>query len=300
MASIAAVDGLDLSAVRLFLAAVELGSVSKAASRMRITQPSATAKLQKLERQLGAPLLERSPLGSVPTVAGTRLTTSCADVLDVASTLLDRANVLHSERERLTIAATRHVADHFLPMWVSASDLADVDLDLVETDTMHVARAVRSGEADLGFTEGPAGPIGLRSELVAVEHIAAVVGRRHPWYGRRSVVGATELGAATLILGRSGSGTRDIVESALGDLGIAKIDDLVEVPNASAGRLAALNGSGVAFLPECWIVDHLADGGLLSVPARALRLEQPVRAVWRGTQPATGPARALLQAIRDR
>ncbi|MFP5488172.1 MAG: LysR family transcriptional regulator, partial [Acidimicrobiia bacterium] len=165
MASIAVVDGLDPSALRLFLAAVELGSVSKAAARMHVAQPSATAKLQKLERQLGVALLERTATGSAPTDAGTRLTTGCQDVLTAIANLVDRADSIRTEADQLTIAATRHVADHFLPMWLTS--LAGQRISVVELDTLGVARAVRGGEASVGFTEGPAAPIGLRSHVVA-------------------------------------------------------------------------------------------------------------------------------------
>jgi DNA-binding transcriptional LysR family regulator len=46
MTSIPSADGLDITSVRLFLDVVELGSVSKAAVRHRLAQPSATSRLQ--------------------------------------------------------------------------------------------------------------------------------------------------------------------------------------------------------------------------------------------------------------
>ena len=63
-------DDLDVASVRLFLTVAELGSVSKAAARHGVTQPSATARIQKLERAVGVQLLERSPTGSFVTADG--------------------------------------------------------------------------------------------------------------------------------------------------------------------------------------------------------------------------------------
>ena len=105
MAPRAVVDGIDVSALRLFLAAVELGSVSKAGKRMRLSQPSATAKLQKLERQLGSKLLERTSTGSRPTAAGELLAASCSDVVAAATALVDRSEALRTARDVLTIAS---------------------------------------------------------------------------------------------------------------------------------------------------------------------------------------------------
>lgn len=295
MATIGVVDGIDPSSLRLFLATVELGSVSKAASRMRVAQPSATAKLQKLERQLGVALLERTPTGSVPTEAGSRLLPACGEALAAVTALVDRAESVRTEADQLTIGATRHVADHFLPGWLAP--LAGHRVSVLELDTLRTSQAVRSGDAAIGFTEGPAAPLGLRSHVVAAEEVLPVVGRGHPWYGRRTTVTADELVTATTISSRPGSGTRDVVAAAFTEHGLGASGGIVEVANASAARLAAMTGSGVAFLPACWVAPHLATGVLTALPVREPRIELPIRVVWRGARPTSQLARRLVDEL---
>lgn len=295
MASIGVVDGIDPSSLRLFLATVELGSVSKAAARMRVAQPSATAKLQKLERQLGVALLERTPTGSVPTEAGSRLIPTCAEALAAVTALVDRAESVRTEADRLTIAATRHVADHFLPGWLAP--LAGHRVSVIELDTLRASQAVRSGDAAIGFTEGPAAPLGLRSHVVAAEEVLPVVGRGHPWYGRRTTMTPDELVTATTIWSRPGSGTRDVVAAAFTEHGLGASGEVVEVANASAARLAAMTGSGVAFLPACWVTPHLTTGVLAALPVREPRIELPIRIVWRGARPPSQLARRLVDEL---
>lgn len=297
MTSIAAVDALDVSALRLFLAVVELGSVSKAAIRHGLAQPSATAKLQKLERQLGVQLLDRSPSGSAATPAGVRLAPSCAEFVAAAVSLVASGEELRDEQRRLTIATTRHVADHFLPGWIADCDMPELVVDLIESDTRSVAQSVRSSEAAIGFTDGPAAPLGLRSELVASEEIVAVVGRHHPWFGRRSVSGS-ELASATFVIGRRGSGTLDVIEHAIAAHGLSAHGDRVEIAGSAAARLAAINGAGVAFLPQCRVAEDLASELLSALTLRDIDIVQPVRAVWRGARPSDLPARRLLDHIR--
>ena len=298
MATMPVVDALDLSALRLFLAVVELGSVSKAATRHRLAQPSATAKLQKLERLLGVQLLERSPSGSVATPAGVQLAAAGAEVVAAAAALVDRGEALRDEHTHLAITTTRHVADHFLPGWIAEGSLQGVRLDLIEADTLTVVQTVRAGEAVLGFTEGPAAPLGLRSVVVGREQVVPVVGRSHPWYDRRRGLTGRGLVEMTLVLARRGSGTRDVVEAALAPFGLGTTGHHVEVAGATAARLAALNGEGVAFLPRCRVEEALAGEDLRALPVRDVAIEQPVRAVWRGARPADPPARRLLDQIR--
>jgi DNA-binding transcriptional LysR family regulator len=298
MATMSVVDALDLSALRLFLAVVELGSVSKAASRHRLAQPSATAKLQKLERQLGVQLLDRSPSGSAATTAGVQVAPACAEVVAAAVALIDRGEALRDEQGHLVLTTTRHVADHFLPGWIAGSRLHGVRIDLLEADTLAVAQTVRSGEAVIGFTEGPAAPLGLRSVVVAVEEVLPVVGRAHPWFEQRRKLSGRSLVGTTLVLRRRGSGTRDVVESALAPLGLGTGGHHVEVVSGAAARVAALNGDGVAFLPRCRAQQDIDAGDLRVVPVRDVVIEQPVRAVWRGARPAELPARRLLEHVR--
>lgn len=300
MASIPIVDGLDISTLRLFLATIELGSVSKAALRHGLAQPSATAKLQKLERQLGVRLLDRGHSGSAATPAGVELAAACSEVVDAAVALVDDSETLRHTSTRLIIATTRHVADHFLPEWIAACPLDDVQIDVVEGDTLTVTQAVRAGEAALGFAEGPVAPLGLRSELVASEQVVPVVGRRHHWYGRRSAIRGRDLVSATLVLGRRGSGTLDVVEAAISPHGSGAIGHHIEIGGSAAARVVALNGAGVAFLPRCRVAGDLRSGNLKVLAVRDVTIEQPVRAVWRGAAPSVPSARRLVDHLRGR
>ncbi len=298
MASITIVDGIDPSALRLFLAVVDLGSLSKAATRHGLAQPSATSKIQKLERQLGVQLLDRSPTGSVATSAGVRLAPAVAEVLATIVALVDRADELQREQSRLVVAATRHVAEHHLSAWIAAAELTDVRIDLVEADTLAVAQMVRSGEAVLGFTDGPAAPLGLRSELVEVEEVVPVVGRSHPWFGRRRRVAPHDLTATTVILEQRGSGTLDVVELALAEHELGAVGERIEVDGPAAAELAAVGGSGVAFLPRRRAAPGLDAGHLDEVRVRDVTITQPLRVVWRGAQPSGRPARQVVAALR--
>ncbi len=299
MASIVIVDGLDLTSIRMFLSVVELGSVSKAARRSGMAQPSATARLQKLERQLGVALLDRSPSGSTVTPGGVRLAAACAKLLEAAESLVDRAESLRDEQRHLPIAATRHAIEHFLPGWVAATSLDDVRLDVTDTDTLQVTQAVRSGEAEVGLADGPYAPIGLRSEIVAHEELVVVVGSSHRLAGRRRGVSASELSAETLVLSRHGSGTRDVIEAALAGHESGVVGERVDVDSLAAARIAAINGDGVAFVPRCRVGQDVERRLLSVVPVQGFTLTQPVRAVWRGARPSSAAAQRLLDTMRS-
>ena len=61
---------MDLKALLCFRTVAELGTISKASSRLGIAQPALTRQIQKLEHSLGVALLHRTHRGVRPTVAG--------------------------------------------------------------------------------------------------------------------------------------------------------------------------------------------------------------------------------------
>lgn len=291
-------DDLDVASVRLFLTVAELGSVSKAAARHGVTQPSATARIQKLERTVGMQLLERSPTGSLVTDDGQQLLTWCQALVAAAAALTEGARSLQNQAGlKLRLATTIDIASHFLPAGLAGHPLDDVDLDLVEADTATVAALLRNGDVDAGLLAGPGAPLSLRSEIVGWFDLVAVCRADHPLAQRRRSVTGAQLAAADLILRRRGSGTLDVTEMALAEHELGVVGRATEVSSTAAARLAAMNGSGVAILPKAVVESDIANGRLALLRLRGLDIRQPIRLAWKGTKPTHPAARRLLDHL---
>ncbi|MGH1504350.1 MAG: LysR family transcriptional regulator [Acidimicrobiales bacterium] len=291
---------VDVTSLTVFLSVVELGSVSKAAARHGMSQPSATARLAKLETSLGVTLLERTPTGSRPTAEGRQVAALAGEVVAASQHLVDGARELRSAgRPVLTVAATSTIATRRLPAWVAGADLGDVELRLVEADTRSIAGLVRDGEATVGLMAGPNAPVGLRSELVAAEPLVVVVAPGHPWAGRRRPIRATDVATTSLLLRNRGSGTHDVIEEALRPHGFVPTAGHRSFASNAGIRLAIVNSDGVGIIPEVSAADDLDAGRLVAVPVD-LALDQPIRVVWRdGPLPSPHLAR-FLREIRAR
>ena len=289
---------LDLHALQLFLDVSELGSVSKAAARHGLAQPSVTSRLQKLERQLGVELLERTATGSTPSSIGAQLAANAAEVLAAADGFVHAAAMLAApEQKNLAIAATSGVVRYYLPRWLSSNSLGGVHLEVSEATTVRVAALVRSGAVVLGYLDGPAAPLGLRSIVVATHELVAVGAPSHPVLRQRRKHTPNSFVNAPLIGQSPESGTRDCIEAALSPFGFTGFSR--EVATADEARLAAIGGAGIAILPHTIVRDDLEAGRVHRVGLQGVGLHQPVRAAWRGTRPAENSARALLDASLD-
>src|SRR5260370_35640417 len=63
----------DWDLCRLFFAVAETGSISKAAARVGVSQPTLSRRMAELENHLGVPLLYRTSSGGTMTSEGERL-----------------------------------------------------------------------------------------------------------------------------------------------------------------------------------------------------------------------------------
>ncbi|WP_105975713.1 LysR family transcriptional regulator [Streptomyces geranii] len=287
----------DLGAMELLLAVARLGSLGRAAQELGVTQPAASSRIRSMERQLGLALVDRSPRGSRLTDAGVLVTDWARRVVEAAEAFDVGAQALRTRRDsRLRVAASMTIAEYLLPGWLLALRALrpETAVSLLAGNSTTVAERVLADEADLGFVEGTGVPSGLDSVVVAKDRLIVVTAPGHPWARRRKPVGAEELAATPLILREEGSGTRQVLDTALG--GLAR--PLIELSSTTAVKASAVGGAGPAVLSELAVGEELSTRRLVCVPLAGVRLDRELRAVWPVGHRPVGPARELLGLTR--
>ncbi|MEU9992098.1 LysR family transcriptional regulator [Streptomyces sp. NPDC048045] len=287
----------DLGALELLLAVARLGSLGAAAREVGITQPAASSRIRSMERQLGVALVDRSPRGSRLTDAGALVTDWARRVVEAAAAFDAGARALRDRRDsRLRVAASMTIAEYLLPGWLLAlhAERPDTAVSLLAGNSAKVAELLLADEADLGFVEGLTVPAGLDSAIIAQDRLIVVTAPGHPWARRRRPVTAQELAATPLILRERGSGTRQVLDTALG--GLAR--PLIELSSTTAVKASAVSGAGPSVLSELAVGEELALRRLVSIPVEGVSLRRDLRAVWPTGHRPTGPARELLSLTR--
>ncbi|MFF5499071.1 LysR family transcriptional regulator [Streptomyces aquilus] len=287
----------DLGALELLLAVARLGSLGAAAREVGITQPAASSRIRSMERQLGVALVDRSPRGSRLTDAGALVTDWARRIVEAAEAFDAGAQALRDRRDsRLRVAASMTIAEYLLPGWLLAlrAQRPDTAVSLLAGNSAAVAARLLSDEADLGFVEGLTVPKGLDSVVIAHDHLIVVTAPAHPWARRRRPLAAAELASTPLILREKGSGTRQVLDAALG--GLAR--PLIELSSTTAVKAAAVSGAGPAVLSELAVGEEMAMRRLVRVPVADVSLARDLRAVWPTGHRPVGPARELLSLTR--
>lgn len=285
----------SLQDLQLFNAVVRTGSISRAATASGVSQPSATARLARLERRTGLSLLVRSAIGTRPTAAGTVLDEHARRILDLARELSGALAAARGEAgQDLRVTASYTVAEHLLPGWLAtlAERVPAVTVHVDVANSVRVVDDVLTGRADLGFVEAPAVDPRVEARPVGSDELVVAVAPGHPWARRRRPLRRDELVATRLVTREPGSGTRDALQHLLGEAAAAP--PVAELGSTAAVMTAAAAGMGPAAVSRLALAPALERGDLVAVAVEGPPLRRTLHAVHPRGRRLPAAAAALL------
>ena len=271
---------MTLEQLRIFVAVAEREHVTRAAQALNLTQSAVSGAVSALETRHGLHLFDRVGRGVVLNEVGRTFLGEARAVLARAAAaeaaLRDLASL---NRGRLSIHASQTIATYWLPRRLVDFHAAypGVELDVRVGNTQDVARAVREGEAELGFVEGLVTDPALDQTEVGADRLLVLTAPDHPWAARRKLT-AEDLQGAAWVLREAGSGTRASFEAELERRGVRldRMSVTMTLPSNEAVLAAIAAGAGATALSESVAAAHLARGELarapVSLPTRAYRL----------------------------
>ncbi len=283
----------------IFVAVAEREHVTRAAEVLHLTPSAVSAAIRALEAGHAVRLFDRVGRRIVLTEAG-RLFLGEARAtlarLRAATALLDDLGGM--KRGTVRIHASQTIANHWLPERLMAFRRAHppIGLELAIGNTAEVARAVREGEADLGFVEGAVDDDTLAAKRIGGDRLVIVVAPGHPCAADPPATLPTLVAATPFVMREKGSGTRAAFEAALFAAGVdpAGLDVLLELA-ANEAVLAALTAGGTAAAVSGLVArPHLAAGDLVALP---LALPERAFLALRHRERRPGVAAAAFAAL---
>ena len=296
----------NLYPLYVFRVVVRLGSVTRAAEELFVTQPAVSAHLKMLEERFGLPLLERTPRGVVLTAAGEVVLHHASRVFGELDDLAAAAENLRGGevRGQVLLAASSTPAAYFLPDVLGRFKALypAADVSLMVGDSQQVVSWLLDYESPMGVMgqlPRNGGDL-MRRERIAYDELRLVAPTGDPLLSVEKVE-ERHLREHTLFLRERGSSTRSGAEKVLGDL-IGAFERATEVGSTDAIKQLVAAGLGVAVLSS-WATRLEEAAGLLApVPDLALRQTRPFCLVARTDRPLLGVAAALwdfLEAERQ-
>jgi len=180
---------LDLAQWRVFLAAADCGSVTKAAEVLHTDQPALSRSLRRLEVLIGSPLFERSSRGLTPTELARRLQAPVRELVDQATVV---ETLAHAEARRASGVLRVGAVDVYPMTAVIADACRDLTVagrrattEVIGLPWLAHTRALLERTIDIGFTLTVAGRLpdagSMRSEPLWEEaETFALIASHHP------------------------------------------------------------------------------------------------------------------------
>jgi LysR family transcriptional regulator, nitrogen assimilation regulatory protein len=254
---------MDLKQLRTFRAVAELGSLSKAADRLRTAQPGLSRHIKLLEHELRVELFIRNGRGMLLTSAGRMLldrTTGLVRQIEQVRDDIQSAGGRPSGRVILGLVPT--VSAVFSGRFARRviTDFPEIRLRIVESYGGHLVEWLHRGEMDLAITYGPAEDLHLSVQSIGREDIA-VVGPPGSGLGKRKQVDLKWLVKQKLILPSISHGLRALLEKAVAREKLT-LNALIEADSYRAQISLMEEGLGYTLLPASAIRAELAAGRL--------------------------------------
>jgi DNA-binding transcriptional LysR family regulator len=237
-----------------FLTVAELGTVSKAALRLRVAQPALSRQIIGLEQELGLQLFDRVGRRLLLTGEGEQLIAGCRLLLNSARSLKEQAQLLRQgDTGVLKVAGSPQHIESVLSQFLHryAERYPRVEVKITEGTGSEILAMLEGGEIHLGqnllhavkLDERHFGSLSLGSvELLAVGHPSMPLGPNR-------AIEVADLAEFPLLLLDSGFGFRRAFDAASRMAGL-KPTILFESRNPHTLLALAEQGHGVAIIPS--------------------------------------------------
>jgi LysR family transcriptional activator of glutamate synthase operon len=217
-------DRINADSLRTFIEVARVEHLGRASETLQADPSTVSRKIARLEQEIGVPLFERIGRSIRLTQAGRRFVGRAERLLsDLREAVADAEGTVSAESGEVRVGFLHTVGARWLPERLARFLRAHpaVRFILEEGTTAEVASGVLAGDFDLGILGPP--PLNtpdLETVPLFRERVAVVVPRAHRLSGRTSVTLA-DLAEEPLILPRSRSGLRKVIDDAFASQGLS-------------------------------------------------------------------------------
>jgi len=293
-------DRLDWNLLRTFLAIAREKSVSRAATRLHLTQPAVSQALKRLEDQLGMRLVDRHGPRIEMTQAGIEVQQIAEDVYGTISRLsLAKVDRDHDISGMVRLSAVSGIDFPAYDAFLAAFHCSypRIELESQEMRSADVVASLQQKSATLGLTPRRALPKKVESRLFLRQRYALFCGRHHPLFGR------TDLKTADLVSEKFVSFTGDKVGDHMSPLTFFRDEmGFTERVVGSSSSMSEVKrfifaGFGIGCLPEHVVRDDVANGRFHRLPPDEGVADLDIYLLWSGDRKFSAAERAFLDAL---
>lgn len=296
---------MNLKQLEAFVEVAESGSFSKAAKRLFLTQPTVSAHILALEKELDIRLFVRNTKEVCLTEEGQRLYRYARQMADLQYKIEEEfGHRKEEEKQCIVIAASTVPAQYLLPELLTKFNdkYPGEQLRIREMDSAQVVEQVSEHKADIGFT----------GTVLEKKHCKYI-----PFYRDEMVIIAPNIGRyqaidresediswicrETMLMREEGSGTRKEAERQLAELGITpeRLNILASIGNQETIKKSVIQGLGISILSNLAVREEEHAGKLLTFSIPSERSGRDINVVYNKNYQLSKSAKRFLRTVKE-
>ena len=291
---------LNFHQLYIFYTVARCQSFSRAADTMDISQPAVSIQIKKLERALGADLIQRRPSGLRLTDVGDTVYSYSRRIFSLSAEMHEAIQDMQGLRTGyLTLGASTTPGEYILPVAIGRfrQHYPDIQVELKIANTRSIVNRIHQGEIDLGMI-GSVRDVGgeeLEMSTYVMDEIVLVASPTHA-LAQGEPLTLDEVMQTGLVVREEGSATRKTAEECFAHLGVEP-RIAIELGSNQAVKLAAEAGVGVGVVSHYAIGAEVKAGLLKALRVQGWHCARPLTLVYLRGKHLSPSQRAFLQLL---
>ncbi len=291
---------VTLRQLQVFESIVRLGSFTRAAEELFLTQPTVSMQIKKLADSMGLPLFEHVGRNVRPTEAGLELYQSCRKIFDTIANLeMKMADLKGMKRGRLRLGIIT-TAKYFLPTVLGefCQNYPGIEVALEVFNRHRIIERIIANEDDLYIMgQAPSDQLDVEAFQFAPNPLVVMAPRDHPLVGKKKIPLA-RIAEEPFILREPGSGTRDATLKVFGQQGL-RPHVRMDLGSNEAIKHAIVGGLGLSVLSLHTLILEGTDGPVAVLDVEDFPIMRQLYIVYPRTKELSLVAHAFLEYVLD-
>ncbi|MBF4515706.1 LysR family transcriptional regulator [Flavobacterium sp. ANB] len=251
---------------------------TKAATELYITQPAVSKHIQELEETYKTKLFERNGSKIVLTPAGEILLKHTKKIFEIYREIDFDMSSFISERQGLLRLGTSTTISQYIISPVLAKfhqKQKEIKVNLLNGNTEQIENALLNKEIEIGIVEGQSKNQSIKYVQFLKDELVLVCNSNNP-LAKQNEISLDDLKSLQFITRERGSGTLEVIEYALKQVGVKFSDLQIEMQLGSTGSIKSylLNSDCFAFMSIHTVEKELKNNELIVLDVENLSIER--------------------------
>ena len=271
---------VSLRQLQVFEAIARLGSFTRAAEELHLTQPTVSMQIAKLAETIGLPLFEQAGRKTILTEAGQALNETCREIFSALANLeMAVADMQGLKRGHLRLAVMT-TAQYFMPRVLGefCKKYPGIEVALEVTNREQTLERLAANLDDLYILGRQPDDAGLETHPFAPNPLVVMAARDHPLVGKKRIP-LKRILEEPVILREHGSGSRDAALRVLSSGGGAPMVRM-ELGSNEAIKQAIVAGLGISVLSLHTLTREGTDGPIAVLDVEGFPIERQWFVAW--------------------